>query len=103
MARRSAARKRGRRRNTQDSDLAGKPFRHLTNPLSPVEVLSQEQSERIHDASMRILEEVGIDFLDDEVLSLWEAAGARVDRKERHVWLDRGLVLETIARAHSRR
>lgn len=99
MARRSAERKRGRRRNRPDSDLAGKPFRHLTNPLSPVEVLSEEQSERIHDASMRILEEVGIDFLDDEALSLWEAAGAKVDRKERHVWPDRELVLETIARA----
>jgi trimethylamine--corrinoid protein Co-methyltransferase len=99
MARRSAERKRARRRNRQNSDLAGKPFRHLTNPFSPVEVLSEEQIERIHNASMRIIEEMGIDFLDDEALSLWEAAGAKVDRDERHVWADRDLVLEMVAQA----
>jgi trimethylamine--corrinoid protein Co-methyltransferase len=69
------------------------------NPLSPVEILSERQIERIHDASMRILEDVGIDFLNDEALDCWEAAGAKVDRKEQHVWLDRHLVLETVAKA----
>ncbi len=48
---------------------------------------------------MRILEEVGLDFMDEEALDIWERAGARVDRKAQHVWLDRGLVLEAAARA----
>lgn len=99
MARRSAGRTRGRKRIERSPDLAGKPFRHLRNPLSPVEVLSGEQIGRIHDASMRILEEIGIDFLDDEALSLWEAAGAKVDHREQHVWMDRDLVLEIAAHA----
>jgi len=34
------------------------------NHYKPVEVLHEEQIERIHDASMRILEEFGIEFLD---------------------------------------
>jgi trimethylamine--corrinoid protein Co-methyltransferase len=62
-------------------------------------MLSEEEVERLHDASLRILEEIGIDFLDAEALDLWAAAGARVDRSAQHVWIDRGLLLETIAKA----
>ena len=65
----------------------------------PVTVLSQVQEERIHNASMQILEEIGIDFWDEEALDCWEAAGARVDREDRHVWMDRNLVLEAVAKA----
>jgi trimethylamine--corrinoid protein Co-methyltransferase len=48
---------------------------------------------------MHILEEVGLDFLDDEALNLWQQAGVRVDRASRHVWPDRGLVLDLVAKA----
>src|SRR5262245_37876559 len=50
---------------------------------------------------MRILEEIGIDFLDAEALDIWQAAGAKVDHSAQHVWIDRGLVLEAVARAPS--
>ena len=43
------------------------------------EVLDEEGVERIHDASMRILEEVGIDFRDDEAIAYWKEARADVD------------------------
>jgi trimethylamine--corrinoid protein Co-methyltransferase len=79
--------------------LSDKPFRRLQNPLQPVEVLSAENIEQIHGASMRILEETGMDFLEAEALALWKAAGARIDEKHRHVWLDRGLLLELVANA----
>jgi trimethylamine--corrinoid protein Co-methyltransferase len=64
-----------------------------------LELLPPEQIETLHNASMRILEEVGLDFLDDEALDLWRQAGAKVDRAKQHVWLDRALVLELVARA----
>jgi trimethylamine--corrinoid protein Co-methyltransferase len=99
MARDNLRRKRAHRRQHQASPLADKPFRPLKNPFPPMEVLSPEQIERIHNASMVILEEIGLDFLDDEALDLWETAGARVDRQAQHVWLDRGLVLEAVAKA----
>ena len=79
-----------------------KRFRLLRNPYPPLEVLSAEQVEDIHEASMSILENVGLDFWDDEALSLWDKAGARVDHGMRHVWMDRGLIMETIARAPER-
>ncbi|MEM7333172.1 MAG: trimethylamine methyltransferase family protein [Chloroflexota bacterium] len=74
-------------------------FRQLRNPLPPTEFLNEEKLEQIHDASMRILEEIGIDFFDDEALSLWESVGAKVDHKNRHVWIERGLLLDLIAKA----
>jgi trimethylamine--corrinoid protein Co-methyltransferase len=92
-------RRSARRGRKVDSPLLKLPFRHLRSPLPPVELLSSDQIEQLHEASMRILEETGIDFLDDESCDILARAGARVDFQSRHAWLDRGLVLETIARA----
>lgn len=75
------------------------PFRAVRNPFRPLEVLADEQIERLHAASVHILENIGLDFQDDETLALWEAAGARVDHAARHAWLDGGLVLELVAQA----
>jgi len=44
-----------------------------------VDLLTPEQVQTIHDASMDILEEVGIDFRCDEAAASWTAAGAKVD------------------------
>src|SRR5262249_53173102 len=75
--------------------------RPLSNPLPPVEMLSQSQIERLHEASMQILENIGIDFLDEEALDIWARAGAKVDRAAQHVWIDRGLVMEAVDKAPS--
>ena len=77
------------------------PFRNIRNPRPPYDWLEPEQLEQIHDASLGILESVGLDFLDDEALDIWQSAGAKVDRARRHVWLDRGLVLTALATAPS--
>lgn len=89
---------RGRDRQP-DSPLADKPFRPLVNPLRPVEMLTPEQLEQIHTASLHILENIGLDFLHEETLAIWQAAGAKVDWATQHAWLDRGLVLEAVAQA----
>lgn len=47
--------------------------------------------ECIHQASLTILEEIGLDFWDAETLSLWARAGARVDFAAQHVWINRSL------------
>jgi trimethylamine--corrinoid protein Co-methyltransferase len=94
---RRAARREQRRR----SPLEAMPFRELRNIFPPYEMLPPEQLERIHDTSMRILEEIGMDFLDDEALDIWEKAGAKVDHAAQHVWIERGLLLEAVAKAPS--
>lgn len=79
--------------------LSDKPFHLTRNPFPPLEPLSAEQLRRIDDASMRILEEIGIDFLDEEALDLWAAAGARMDRSAQHVWIDRDHLRELLTTA----
>ncbi len=98
---RKRRRNRERRRLHRSTPLAGKPFSIVRNPLPPVEFLTADQLEKIHDASLEILEQIGIDFLDTETLDIWERAGAKVDRDSQHVWLDRGLVLEAVQQAPS--
>ncbi|HXV42164.1 MAG TPA: trimethylamine methyltransferase family protein, partial [Anaerolineae bacterium] len=94
-----AARRAAQRQSRSQSPLLKIPFRQLRNPLAPLELISPEQIEQLHQASMQILESIGLDFLDDEALDLWQKAGAKVDRSARHVWLDRDLVLELVAKA----
>ena len=74
-------------------------FGTVRNGQRPYDLLAPPQIQKIHDASLHILENVGVDFLDDEVLAIWANAGAKVDFAAKHVWIDRGLLLETIATA----
>jgi trimethylamine--corrinoid protein Co-methyltransferase len=67
----------------------------LRHGLPHTEPLDQGQIARIHDASMRLLEEVGVDFRDPVALSDWKGAGARVEGNR--VRLDRGLVMDLIS------
>lgn len=73
--------------------------RVLRNRRPPYAWLEPDGLEAIHVASLEILEDVGVDFLDDEALAIWQRAGARVDQRAQHVWIDRGLLLEAIASA----
>lgn len=66
----------------------------LENKLPPLDLLSAEQVHRIHNASMSILEEVGIDFRDPIAIEQWRAAGAEVDGQR--VRPDRELVMELV-------
>lgn len=71
----------------------------ITYGISPVEVVSEEQLERIHQASLGILREVGIEFRDEPALRQWKEAGA--DVKEQRVRLDGDLIMGLIAKAPS--
>jgi trimethylamine--corrinoid protein Co-methyltransferase len=95
-------RRRSRRSRRRPSPLAETPFRLLRNPYPPLQILSVERLEQIHLASLHILETIGLEFLDDEALDLWAAAGAQVDRSTSRVRLERGLVLELLAQAPAR-
>jgi trimethylamine--corrinoid protein Co-methyltransferase len=64
------------------------------------DMVGDERLETIHDASMRILEEVGIEFRDDTALATWRDAGAEVTQTR--VRIPRALVMEKVALAPSR-
>lgn len=91
-----------RRRGRQPREAAGLqqlPWRSVTNPYRPIEILSADQIEAIHDTSLRVLEEIGMDFLHPEALDRLRAAGADVEPGSQRVRFDRGLVLEAVAKA----
>ena len=69
---------------------------YLDNPTEPV---NEEGVEAIHEASMRVLEDVGILFLNDDALDVLEAAGCTVDRETKRVRMDRNFVNEMAAKA----
>ncbi len=79
--------------------IAQLPWRTIVNPFRPVEILSADQVEAIHRASLRILREIGFEVLGDRALDAFAAAGATVDRGRRSVRLDDGLVEELVAQA----
>ncbi|NBR88532.1 MAG: trimethylamine methyltransferase [Rhodobacteraceae bacterium] len=66
----------------------------LKRGLPDCEPMTPEQVQMIDDASMSILEEVGVIFRDDIALADWKRAGARVEGDR--VYLDRELVRELI-------
>lgn len=66
----------------------------LTRSLPVCEVMDEEQIHRIDEASMSILENVGIVFRDPVAIEDWRKAGADLDGEL--VRLDRGLVRELI-------
>ncbi|MGD8350903.1 MAG: trimethylamine methyltransferase family protein, partial [Gammaproteobacteria bacterium] len=72
--------------------------RTLRNRFRPLEALDEEQLEFIHEVSMRIVEEQGIEVLGERALDLFRKAGAEVDAGG-VVRIDRALLLETVARA----
>jgi trimethylamine--corrinoid protein Co-methyltransferase len=93
-----AARRRPRRTTGRLEQL---PWRSLVNPFRPLEVLSADQVETIHAASLRILSEIGMEVLGDRALDALAQAGARVDRGTRRVRMDPGQVEELVALAPS--
>ncbi len=96
---RLSARRAQRRSGSADGTPAQRPWRRVRNPYKPIEVLSADQIEFIHDASMEVLEELGLDIWSPEALDHLEKAGQKVDRAGQHVRFDRHWVMEQVAKA----
>ena len=73
------------------------PWRIPVNIDAPTEPLTPEGVEAVHDGAMRILEEIGIVFLNEESLALFKEAGCKVEGET--VKMGRDWVMEMIAQA----
>ncbi|MEO0369261.1 MAG: trimethylamine methyltransferase family protein, partial [Pseudomonadota bacterium] len=91
------ARNNRRARRAAQKVLDQLPRRQLRNPYAPIEVLSQEALEKIHDASMRILEQIGLEIVNDKARDLMVEHGATIDAESGYVQMDRELVMNYIA------
>lgn len=81
------------------SAIAQMEWRQLRYVDSPTEPLDEEAVERIHDAAMYILEEIGIDFLHEDARRELAAAGCTVDGDGPTVRMGRDFVMEQVAKA----
>mgnify|MGYP001794160078 CR=1 FL=1 len=75
------------------------PWRIPVNIDRPIEPLSAEGVEAIHDGAMRILEEIGIAFLNPEALEILRDAGCTIDGE--NVRMGRDFVMEMVGKAPS--
>jgi trimethylamine---corrinoid protein Co-methyltransferase len=74
-----------------------RPWKQPKMRLAYSEVLSADEIESIHEASLTILERIGMEFLDPESRSIIKAAGAEVDESTGRVRFPRELVLSSLA------
>ncbi|MEE8275030.1 MAG: trimethylamine methyltransferase family protein, partial [Alphaproteobacteria bacterium] len=88
-----------RRAHRAAEGLRQLPWREVVNPYAPIEVLSADQVETIHAASLRVLEETGMRVLDAGARERLARAGADGDQSSMLVRFDRGLIEESVARA----
>ncbi|MFO1090754.1 MAG: trimethylamine methyltransferase family protein [Hyphomicrobiales bacterium] len=80
--------------------LSGLP--PLRNPMRPLEPLSADQVEAIHDASLKVLAEIGIEFMGQGAREVFRRAGAEVNDTTGLVRMPRELVMDAMGRAPSR-
>jgi trimethylamine---corrinoid protein Co-methyltransferase len=99
----AGTRRRGRGRNEgmRDRLPEQRPFKQPQMRLNHTEVISADEVEAIHDASLRILERIGMEFFCPEARSIMREAGAEVDESTMRVRFDRALVLDNVAKAPS--
>jgi len=87
---------RAERRRVRGEHAARPALPALERRIPFFQVLGGEGVELVHEASMRLLEELGIEFRDDEALALWRGAGAEVDGTR--VRIARELLLDLVAK-----
>lgn len=72
-------------------------WRLPVNTDRPTEPLSEEGVARVHDGAMRILEEIGVEFFNEEAKAILKEAGCKIDGDR--VFMDRSFVMEMVAKA----
>lgn len=99
---------RGRRGGRRGHQAAGSgqsidqaPWQQPRVPFPPMQLISEDEIEAIHNTSVQALEEIGMDFLLPEARALLKTAGADVDPNSERVRFDRSMIEETIKTAPS--
>ena len=77
------------------------PFRRLKRPFPPTNIVSEDQLESIHLASLRVLSEIGLDVLHEGARRIMKDAGADVRDGSERVRFDPALILDWVSHAPS--
>ena len=85
----------GRRRRRGERAAAPAPASSPSQPLSPfppLDLVSTDELEAIHQAALTVLQEIGVDFLHDGARAMLKDAGADVDPGSKRVRFDSALI-----------
>ncbi|MCP4471159.1 MAG: trimethylamine methyltransferase family protein [Gammaproteobacteria bacterium] len=82
------------RRSSRSQGFRQLPFAPLSNPYAPMEIISADQVETIHRASLEILRDIGLRVENATALKLLTDLRADVDHANCHVRFDPALVEE---------
>ena len=90
------------RKTRPANELPTQPdWRDIRNHMTPLAPLSDDQIDSIHGASLRLLEEYGIEVMSASARDLFRKAGAEVDESTQIVRADRDIIETAVAKAPS--
>jgi len=88
--------KRGANATATKTGFSQPAFKTLRRPTAPVEFLSQDEIMAIHNASLKVLAETGVDVLHDDARLLMGRSGAKVEAGSTRVRFDPELIKECL-------
>ncbi|MEM9717553.1 MAG: trimethylamine methyltransferase family protein, partial [Pseudomonadota bacterium] len=89
----------GNARRSSTSVIEQLPFKQPINIDRPTEPLDEDGVQAIHNGAMRILEEIGIEFMNPDALEILKKGGATVNGE--NVKMGRDMVMELVGKAPS--
>jgi len=86
-----------RRKKRKNAPIIHKPT--LVRNIPTYEILNNEGVEQVHELSMRIVEDIGVEFRDSESLDYWRTTDAEIEGEK--VRVSRETLLDLVAKAPS--
>ena len=90
---------RKRRKKLKGNLINQLPWQEVVTEFSALEIISEDEIESIHHASLDVLERVGMKILHQDARKIFKDAGLDVDESSQMVHFDRNLVLSNISKA----
>ena len=73
------------------------PYRQLENPYTPMSIFSDDEIESIHQASLKVLRDTGMNIQSPRAVEILRVAGANIDVDGQRVRFDPEFIMEKIA------
>ena len=90
--------RRGRAKVTREvTNFTQAPYRQKKNPFQPMSIFSVDEIESIHEASLKVLSDTGIDIQSPRAVEILKRGGASVGSDGRRVRFEPGFIMEKIA------
>ena len=90
--------RRGRAKVTREvTNFTQAPYRQKKNPFQPMSIFSVDEIESIHEASLKVLCDIGMDIQSPRAVEILKRGGASVGSDGRRVRFEPGFIMEKIA------